>query len=297
MTAAAEEILRGLFHGAGGPPPALGKDVRQPLPLSTLQVSEGTRVEVPLRLTVACTHCGGARGEGWTVCGSCNGRTAGLFSSGPVCDRCTGRGGAFTEPCLACAGLGGETREEKITVVVPPGTAPDATLRMRGKGNVLDGTPGDAYLNIVLVPGEGLTLHGHDLHVRHSIDATLAASGGTTQVPWLEGHVPARVPEGTKTGDVLTVRGAGATRPGAAVVPPPRGPDAPYRALDASEHRGDLVVTLVIEGEAVPDALLTPLERMQREEADEDASSNRLFAVASGVVATVLAAAWWLFSG
>src|SRR5690606_14993517 len=110
------------------------------------------------------------------------------------------------------------------------------------------------------------TRDGADLHVRARVPRAVATSGGTIEVLHPTGARRARVRAGLRSGDELVLTGWGAVKLGSPTVPIPAS-DEPYRSADARGHRGDLIVTLEVEGEPLPDSKLTVDERIEREDA------------------------------
>jgi molecular chaperone DnaJ len=133
------------------------------------------------------------------------------------CPRCAGRGRLIDQPCPACAASGTVIREEKVTILIPPGIPDGATLRLAGHGmpGPAPGVPpGDAYMSIRTRAGPHFTRSGadlcHDLHLQ----ASDAALGVTAAVPVPGGQARVRVPPGTQPGSVLRVAGKGLPRYG-----------------------------------------------------------------------------------
>jgi DnaJ-class molecular chaperone len=215
----------------------------------------------------------------------------GAFELRHTCAACQGRGGSWDRPCPDCDGAGGTVETETLAVTVPGGVDDGQVLRLKGKGNDPDGTgPGDLYLRLEVGPDPRLSRVGADLHARVKVDAEVAREGGKAKVPVPRGAVDVDVEPGTRSGDQRRLRGYGAVKLGSPSVPLPSGAEDPYRSVDPSEHRGDLVVTFEVEGQPLPEEQLSPEER----EARDVERSDRRFLWASLVAGAVLAAAWLL---
>lgn len=287
------DLFRDLMQSGGAP---ASRDVTLELAIAFAEAVEGGERTVQVGRSILCGTCRGTRGAAgatFTACGSCGGTGGerieqGLFVLSKPCQSCAGKRGTWTEECAACAGTGGEWKVETLTVKVPGGVHDGHLLRLEGKGNDLaDGQgPGDAQLTVAITPDPRFTREGDDLHVRARVPRQVAREGGTIEVALPSGARRARVPAGVESGHDLVLRGWGAVKLGSPTIPIPPNDD-PYRSADARSHRGDLVVTLEVEGQPLPDSKLTLDEREER----EDARSDRHFLVGVAVAGAVLLAA------
>jgi len=92
-----------------------------------------------------------------------------------------------------------------VTVTVPKGVRPGAKLRLRGQAP----SGGDLMLKVALTPSGGLHLDGDDIRTTVRIPDHLAALGGTTEAPSLDGPITLTIPAGSSSGRVLRLRGQG----------------------------------------------------------------------------------------
>ncbi len=102
-----------------------------------------------------------------------------------------------------------------LDVNIPPGTRDGQTLRLRGKGRPAAGAgpPGDALVEISVLPHPYFTRKGDDIHLDLPISLKEAVLGGKIAVPTPSGTVTTTVPRWSNTGRVLRLRGRGVSRP------------------------------------------------------------------------------------
>jgi DnaJ-class molecular chaperone len=102
-----------------------------------------------------------------------------------------------------------------LAVNIPAGTRDGQVLRLRGKGRpgVSGGPPGDALIEVEVLPHPVFTLKGDDIHAELPIALHLAVLGGKAKAPTPTGPVTVTVPKWSNTGKVLRLKGKGAPRP------------------------------------------------------------------------------------
>ena len=101
-----------------------------------------------------------------------------------------------------------------LDVNIPPGTRDGQILRLRGKGRpgVGDGPPGDALIEISVLPHPYFTREGDDIHLDLPISLKEAVLGAKVKVPTPGGTVTVAVPKWSNTGRVLRLKGRGVPR-------------------------------------------------------------------------------------
>jgi len=124
----------------------------------------------------------------------------------------------------------GGSRQETVTVRIPPGVADGGRIRLRGKGGegFGGGAPGDLVARIHVRPHPLFRRERRDLYVDVPVSVKEAILGARVEVPTLTGRVTLSIPPGTDGGAKLRLRGKG--------VPHPSGGDA-----------GDLYVVVQIK--------------------------------------------------
>jgi DnaJ-class molecular chaperone len=101
-----------------------------------------------------------------------------------------------------------------LDVNIPPGTRDGQILRLKGKGRpgVGDGPPGDALIEISVLPHPYFTRKGDDIHLDLPISLKEAVLGAKVKVPTPGGTVTVAVPKWSNTGRVLRLKGRGVPR-------------------------------------------------------------------------------------
>jgi DnaJ-class molecular chaperone len=98
-----------------------------------------------------------------------------------------------------------------LDVTIPPGLQDGQTLRLRGKGGagLGGGPPGDALIEIHVLPHPFFRRQGRDIHLDLPVTAAEAVLGAKVAVPTVAGPVTMTVPPHSDTGTVLRLRGRG----------------------------------------------------------------------------------------
>ena len=107
---------------------------------------------------------------------------------------------------------GGDTLDVKI----PPGLVDGKILRLKGKGapGAGAGGPGDALIQVEVLPDPRFQRDGDDISIELPISLNEAVLGGKIRVPTPTGDVSMSIPKGSNTGTTLRLRGKGAPRRG-----------------------------------------------------------------------------------
>jgi molecular chaperone DnaJ len=212
---------------AAGPRP--GENMHLDLAISLEEVLTGADHVVTIRRPGPCRQCAGRGSVPGTTSRRCprcggTGQRAVASRTGPLlvrqvtaCPECAGRGRVIDQPCPACTATGRATRNETVTIRIPPGIPEGATLRLPGQAmpsRVPGGPAGDVYVSIRTRTHPRFSRVGadlwHDLHVQ----APDAALGVTTAVPLPGGQARVQVPPGIQPGSALRVAGKGLPRYG-----------------------------------------------------------------------------------
>ena len=255
-------VFGDLFGGRGGGGrrrrARRGADVRCDVTLTLEEAARGVTKEVSFRRRVACATCAGsgaAPGSKPETCATCGGRgqviqSAGILRVQTACPRCHGAGQTISTPCGTCGGSGLESQRVQRSVDIPAGVDDGMRVRLTGEGEASPdgGPPGDCHLFVTVKPHSLFHRDGNDLILQLPVSYSQAALGAEIEVPTLDGPHQLRVPPGTHSGEVFTVRGQG--------VPDPRG-----------GRRGNLKVQVLIE---VPKKLSSEQEKLLRRLAELD---------------------------
>jgi len=103
-----------------------------------------------------------------------------------------------------------------LDVKIPPGLVDGQTLRLKGKGapGMGKGGPGDALIEVEVIPDRRFTRDGDDITIEVPISLSEAVLGGRVRVPTPTGEVTMTVPKGSNTDTALRLKGKGAPRRG-----------------------------------------------------------------------------------
>ncbi|MBI1399227.1 J domain-containing protein [Hyphomonas sp.] len=98
-----------------------------------------------------------------------------------------------------------------LDVNIPAGITSGQTLRLKSQGqpSPSGGAPGDALLEVDVLPSQIWTRDGKDLRMPLSVDLRTAVLGGTVDVRTPSGPVALKIPAGTNTGAQLRLKGKG----------------------------------------------------------------------------------------
>lgn len=238
-----------------------GADLRYNLEIDLDDVLHGVEPTIKIPKMRGCETCSGsgvAAGSRPESCEHCGGAgqivfQQGFFRVNRACDVCGGAGEIIRDPCRDCRGSGRVESQQTLQVRVPPGVDDGSRLRLVGEGEagIAGGPSGDLYVVINVRHHPLFQRDGTDLHVEVPVTFVQAALGSEVEVPTLEGKVKVPIPEGTQSGKVVPLAGAGL---------PPLQPRIDPRRLQ--QMRGDLYVRLFVE---VP-TRLTPKQRELLEE-------------------------------
>ena len=203
------------FGGGGGRSrQRKGSNLRIKLKLTLDEIANGVEKKIKVNRLVR------ADGVTFKTCPTCGGSgqikkvvqtMLGQMVSASTCYACNGAGQAVDKrpPGVDSSGLA--SKEDMITIKVPPGVADGMQLSMSGKGNEAPGggIPGDLLILIEEQEDNELKRDGnnvfYDLHISF-IDAAL---GSSVEVPSIGGRVRIKIDPGTQSGKILRLRGKG----------------------------------------------------------------------------------------
>jgi molecular chaperone DnaJ len=196
-----------------------GADLRYELELDLEHAVFGTETEIRIPSLAECTVCkgsGAARGSAPKTCDTCGGQgqvrvQQSIFTIQQPCPRCKGRGKIVTNPCDTCFGQGRVRQEKSLSVTVPAGVDTGDRIRLTGEGEAgrNGGPSGDLYVEIRVREHAIFEREGSNLSCEVPITFTIAALGGTVEVPTLDGEVVLKIPPETQSGRVFRVREKG----------------------------------------------------------------------------------------
>lgn len=205
---------------------ARGADILAEVELSLEEAATGVERDIKVTNLVQCPDCGGsgaAAGTRPTTCSDCGGtgelrqvrRTMlGDVMTAATCPRCRGTGQEIRDPCPTCSGHGRVRSGETLTVRIPAGIDDGAQLRVSGRGEAgaRGGGAGDLYVAIHIAPHPIFRRVGDDLGCEVTVPMTVAALGGTVEVPTLDAPEEIEIGPGTQTGEIAKLKGRGMPR-------------------------------------------------------------------------------------
>ena len=246
-----------------------GSDLRYDMEIKLEEAAFGAEKTIEIEKLDSCDKCHGSGAEPGSrrvTCTTCGGRgqvisSRGFFQISQTCPRCHGAGEVIEKPCQKCRGEGRVEELSRIKVKVPAGIREGTRLRSPGNGEagIAGGPRGDLYVVIHIKEHNVFHREADDLYCEVPIPFSVAALGGETDVPTLEGKAHLKVPAGTQSGQMFKLRGKGITN------------------VNGRGH-GDLFARLIVE---VP-SRLNPEQRSKLQEfaalcGDENTPMRRSF--------------------
>ncbi|HLV79668.1 MAG TPA: molecular chaperone DnaJ [Chthonomonadaceae bacterium] len=202
---------------------ARGDDLREDLELNLEEVATGVEKKIKFSRMETCDSCHGSGAQPGTdpqTCSYCRGtgqiRTShstliGTFHSAQTCPHCRGTGHVIANPCNTCRGSGRTRKTRERTARIPAGVDTGMRIKLNGEGDAGErgGPHGDLYLVLYVREHPVFERRGNDLYCEVPISYPRAALGDTIEIPVLGGKEDFKIPEGTQSGQVFTLRGRG----------------------------------------------------------------------------------------
>ncbi len=197
-----------------------GNDLRYDLNISLEEAYKGLQKDITVTIPVSCNSCdgsGAASGSKPSTCGTCGGAgrvraQQGFFAVERTCHACQGMGQVISDPCKSCGGDGRVQQSKVLSVSVPAGVDTGTRIRLAGKGEagLRGGAAGDLYIFVSVNSHPIFTRDGANIMSKVPVPMTLAALGGTIDVPTVEGKMARLTIEaGTQSGRRFRMRGKG----------------------------------------------------------------------------------------
>ncbi len=202
------------FGGGGRTRQRKGSNLRIKLKMTLEEIANGVEKKIKVNRLV--------RAEGVTFknCTTCQGSgqvrkvvntMLGQMVSTSTCSACNGAGQLIDKrpPGVDSSGL--VSKEDMITVKIPPGVTEGMQLSMSGKGNEAPGggVPGDLLILVEETEDKELKRDGNNLVYDLYISFVDAALGTSVEVPSIGGRVRIKIEPGTQSGKILRLRGKG----------------------------------------------------------------------------------------
>ena len=189
-------------------------DIAIELELDFLEAVFGTTKEVHYTWHKPCGSCGGTGGKRQS-CDYCGGRgqvyqRQGFMTFSQTCPKCHGQGSILTDTCKECSGQGKTAIEESVEITIPEGIDRGQRLRVGGRGSQSSsGARGDLYVVIDVREDPTFVRREDNIYIEAPVFFTLAALGGTIEVPTLKGSKEITIERGTRDKSQIRLRGEG----------------------------------------------------------------------------------------
>lgn len=211
----------GDFFG-GGREVKRGRDISIDVEIDFKDSVFGTKRKVLLTKTSFCSQCSGSGAKAGTemkACETCSGSGKvnetrnsifGAFSTVRPCAVCHGEGQVPKDPCQKCHGEGVVNEQEEISVQIPAGIENGQMIRLSEMGEaVARGVPGDLYVKIHVKDHPVFKKQGENIAMNLNVKLTDALLGAEYRIDTLDGPLKLKIPENTRFGDILRVKGKG----------------------------------------------------------------------------------------
>ena len=218
------DIFSQFFGGAQaeGSGPRRGRDVETSVTLSFEEAVFGVEKTINLTLEDECEHCDGSGaepGHGHKTCPDCQGAGQqtrvmnsifGQIQQAVTCQTCRGRGKVPEKDCSVCGGKGTKRQSRDIKIKIPAGIDDGATIRLRERGEAVQGgAKGDLYVHVRVKPHKKFTREGNIILSFEHVSMVDAALGTEIDVDTVDGKVRMKVPAGTQNGTDFKLSGHG----------------------------------------------------------------------------------------
>ena len=218
------------FFGGGTRGPASraqrGQDALLRVDLSLREAVFGVEKSLSIDTAVICPDCNGScckPGTSVRVCDICRGSGQiqrqvqsfmGMMVTTAPCGSCRGTGEVIPDPCNKCRGQGRIRAQRELDLEIPAGVSDGMRLHLSGQGEVgfAGGPAGDIYLEVQVQPDAVFGRDGDNLTASLEVPVADAALGFTTVIETFDGEQTVDVRAGAQHGDVITLKGLGATR-------------------------------------------------------------------------------------
>lgn len=203
------------------------QSMRREIPMGVVDISfvesiSGCRKEIPITRQVNCTTC---NGSGVTQlisdvkCEKCKGeKRVNVNGKDLPCTRCGATGFAKrNSACGDCNQTGSKTETKRVIVGIPAGVESGNSIRIKGEGGIINGTPADAILRVSVEKDPDLQKDGNDVISCITIPLLDALKGCSKEVRTAYGSKTLKIKPGIKNNDTVRVRGFGVGNAGSHV--------------------------------------------------------------------------------
>lgn len=197
-----------------------GSDLLYRMTVTFEEAVHGSKRDIEVECEDECSECHGEGGFNSHTCPECKGSGTvtrqqstmfGSFLSRTTCPHCGGTGSSFDKICTSCRGTGKVVKKKTLTVTIPKGVDTGNRLRLSGKGEAgtNGGQPGDLYIEFAVKEDSFYKRDGNDIYIEVPLTITEAVLGCKKEIPTLYGNAYVTIPDGTKNGTKLRLKGKG----------------------------------------------------------------------------------------
>ena len=203
--------------------PRRGGDLQYGVDLTFEQAVFGVEREIDITRDEPCSSCNGSGAEPGTSpvrCTTCNGTgearqvrqtMLGSMVQVTTCPTCGGQGETIPAPCKTCQGRGLERKTRRKVVNIPGGVDTGTQIRLAGEGQpgMFGGPNGNLYIAINVKSHKIFRRRDSEILMDLTINIAQAVLGSEIEVPTVDGKEKLRIPAGTQSGKILTLRNKG----------------------------------------------------------------------------------------
>lgn len=203
-----------------------GEDALLHIQLDLAEAVFGAKKTLTIDTAVGCDSCSNSGIKAGTTiktCDVCRGSGQiqrqvqsfmGVMVTTTTCNVCRGSGQVVPSPCPDCRGQGRVRAKRDLELEIPAGVGDGMRLHLPGQGEVgfAGGSAGDIYLEISVTPHPVYGREGDDLVGVLELPVTDAALGCEVEIETLDGISKLKIDSGAQHGDIVTLKGLGATR-------------------------------------------------------------------------------------
>lgn len=224
------DVFNNFFGGAGSSGPRSraqkGQDALLRVDLSLEEAVFGVTKTLPIETAALCEECQGSCAKPGTsvrTCDICRGSGQiqrqvqsfmGMMVTTQPCGSCRGTGQVIPDPCPACRAQGRVRVRRDLEVEIPAGVSDGLRMQLPGQGEVgfAGGPSGDIYIEFSVAPHDIFGRDGDDLIATYNVPLAEAALGFEDSIQTLDGPISFSVKPGVQHGEVITLKGHGASR-------------------------------------------------------------------------------------
>ena len=217
------DLFKGMGFGGGSSRRSRsqdGSDLLYRMSITFEEAVNGAKKDIKVDCEDTCEECHGEGGHGKKTCPECRGSGTvtrqqstifGSFLTKTTCPTCSGSGVSFDKVCTNCHGTGTKRKTKTLTITVPKGIDTGNRIRLSGKGEAgtAGGAPGDLYIEFSVKEDDFFKRDDNDIYLTVPLTITEAVLGCKKEIPTIYGSAVITIPEGTKNGSKLRLKGKG----------------------------------------------------------------------------------------